>query len=56
MPCGQGLVRVFLAQSALVLEFLQSPFLGGGRRVCMCGAHPADEFVRRKLGLVLSRS
>ena len=34
--CGQGLVGVLPAQSALVLEFLQSPFLQGGRsRMCV---------------------
>ena len=39
VPCGQGLVKVLPAQSAQVLEFLQNPFLGVGRRRCVHGAH-----------------
>ena len=46
-------VRVLPTQSALVLEFLHSPFLGGGRRRWVRGAHPVHEPVRSELGLVL---
>ena len=53
VPCGQGFVRVLPAQSALVLEFLQSPFLGGGRRGCVRGAHLGHGPVRSEIGLVV---
>ena len=56
LPCGQGLVGVLPTQSALVLEFLQNPFLQGGRCTYVRGAHPVHKQVRRELGLVLGRS
>ena len=49
VPCGQVLVRVLPAQSALVLEFLQSPFLESGRRGCVRGAHSVHELVRKDM-------
>ena len=52
---GQRLVGVLPAQSALVHEFLQRPFLRGGRCGCVRGVHPVQKPVRHELGLVLGR-
>ena len=54
VPCGQILVREVLpAESTCVLESLQSPFLEGGRRGGVRGAHPVHEPVRSELELTL---
>ena len=49
VPCGQGLVRVLPAQSALVLEFLQNQCLENVRRGCVRGAHSVHELVRKAM-------
>ena len=40
-------------ESALVLEFLRSPFLRGGFCECVRGANPVHKPARSELGLVL---
>ena len=52
LPCGQGVVRVLPASSALVLEFLQGPFLKGRCCGCVRGAYFVYKPVRGELGLV----
>ena len=54
LPCGQELVGVLPAQSELALEFLQIPFLRGGRYGCVRGAHSVHKPVRSELGLFLT--
>ena len=53
LPCGQGLVGVLPAQSALVLRFLQSSCFGGGRFGYVLSAHLVPKPVHSEFGLVL---
>ena len=53
LPCGDGLARILPAQSVLILELLQGPFLRGSRCWCVRGANPVRKPVYRELGLVL---